>query len=308
MSIIVLEQGRSAGLPEREVQDAVRAAFLELNAGRAVQPQQVVTELPDGGDVITYQAVLADAGVYAVKVSPYLPQPGQAAVVTAWTLLVSTRTGRPLVLADAGALTAERTAATTAVAVDLLARPDAKTLAVVGLGPLGRAHLRHVRAVRDFTDVRVYSPDAGPELAAGLGDVQLAGSADEAAQGADVVLLCTSAAEPVIDVRRLQPGTVVTSISTNAPMAHEVDPEALASMDVYADLASAALAAAGDLRIATAEHGFTADQVRGDLRGLLSGSAPAPSGDRPVLFRSVGLGIEDAAVALVALNQAEAGA
>ncbi len=147
-----------AALQESAVQAAVRGAFAQLAAGRAVQPQQVVTELPGGGDVIAYQGVLADDGVYAVKVSPYLPQPAGKPVVTAWTLLLSTLTGEPLLLVDAGALTVERTAATTAVAVDLLARADASTVAVIGWGPVGRAHLRHALAVRDLTDVRVYSP------------------------------------------------------------------------------------------------------------------------------------------------------
>lgn len=287
-------------LQESAVQAAVRGAFAQLAAGRAVQPQQVVTELPGGGDVIAYQGVLADDGVYAVKVSPYLPQPTGRPVVTAWTLLLSTLTGEPLLLVDAGALTVERTAATTAVAVDLLARADASTVAVIGWGPVGRAHLRHALAVRDLNDVRVYSPSTtaddldSPEM-------RLAASADEAADGADVVLLCTSAAAAVVDVRRLAPGTLVTSVSTNAPMAHEIDPAALAELEVYADHAPAAFAAAGEMRIAAAEHGFTVEQVRGDLTRLLAGTAPGPTGDNPVFFRSVGLGIEDAAIAQVAL-------
>ncbi|MBF8185349.1 ornithine cyclodeaminase family protein [Nonomuraea sp. K274] len=305
MGIPMIVDASGPVLSEAAVQALVREAFAQLAAGRAVQPQQVVTDLPDGGDVIAYQAVLADAGVYAVKVSPYLPQPQGKAIVTAWTLLLSTRTGQPLLLADAGRLTTERTAATTALAIDLLSRSDARSLAVVGLGPVGRAHLRHARAVRAFDDVRLYSrtaTEADLDGLAGLGEVRLAGTADEAAEGADVVLLCTSAAAPVIDVRRLSPGTLVTSISTNAPMAHEIDPAALPDLDVYADHAPGAYAAAGDMRIATAEHGFTLQAIRGDLAGLVSGSAPAPTGDKPVFFRSVGLGIEDAAVALAVLE------
>jgi L-arginine dehydrogenase len=306
MSDPVMLLDDSYALPEAAVQAAVRQAFEQLAAGRAVQPQQVVTDLPDGGDVIAYQGVLADAGVYAVKVSPYLPQPAGKAVVTAWTLLVSTRTGQPLLLADAGRLTTERTAATTALAVDLLARPEAHRLAVIGLGPVGRAHLRHARVVRRFAEVRVWSRTATDADLGGLGaDVHLAASADEAAAGADVVLLCTSAAAPVVDARRLAAGSLITSVSTNAPMAHEIDPAVLGELDVYADYAPAAYAAAGELRLAAAEHGFTASAIRGDLPGLLAGTAPAPSGARPVFFRSVGLGIEDAAVALAALRASE---
>jgi L-arginine dehydrogenase len=312
MSIILLTMStpkilRDDGLvlPEAAVQAAVRQAFEQLAAGRAVQPQQVVTDLPDGGDVIAYQAVLADAGVYAVKVSPYLPQPGGKAVVTAWTLLMSTRTGQPLLLADSARLTTERTAATTALAVGLLARPGAHRLAVIGLGPVGRAHLRHARIVRDFDEVRVWSRSATSAALDGLGgDVHLAASADGAADGADVVLLCTSAAAPVIDARRLAPGSLVTSVSTNAPMAHEIDPAVLGDLDVYADYAPAAFAAGGEMRLAAAGHAFTRSAIRGDLPGLLAGTAEAPTGARPVFFRSVGLGIEDAAVALAALQAA----
>jgi L-arginine dehydrogenase len=298
---MVLAEVDVTALQESAVQAAVRAAFIQLAAGRAVQPQQVVTDLPGGGDVIAYQGVLADDEVYAVKVSPYLPQPSGKPVVTAWTLLLSTRTGEPLLLADAGALTVERTAATTAVGVDLLARADSSSVAVIGWGPVGRAHLRHALAVRGFTDVRVYSPSTTADDLTGP-EMQLAASAEEAAAGADVVLLCTSAAAAVVDVRRLAPGTLVTSVSTNAPMAHEIDPAALLDLEVYADHAPAAFAAAGDMRIAAAEHGFTVDRVRGDLAGLLAGTAPRPTGEKPVFFRSVGLGIEDAAIALAVLG------
>ena len=79
-------------------------------------------------------------------------------------------------------------------------------------------------------------------------------------------------------------------------------PAVIGNLDVYADYAPAAFAAGGEMRLAAAEHGFTLTDIRGDLAGLLAGAAPAPTGARPVFFRSVGLGIEDAAVALAALQ------
>jgi L-arginine dehydrogenase len=60
------------------------------------------------------------------------------------------------------------------------------------------------------------------------------------------------------------------------------------------------------MRLAAAGHGFTLDAIRGDLPSLLAGTAPAPTGAAPVFFRSVGLGIEDAAVALAVLQAMEA--
>lgn len=151
----------------------------------------------------------------------------------------------------------------------------------------------HVLGIRAFEDIRVHAPTT--ELP-GYGQAE---SAQAAADGADVLLLSTSAAEAVIDVTVLPAGTLVTSISTNATLAREVDPAALASLDVYADLTAAAFAAAGEMRLA---DGFTQDDIRGDLPGPLAGCAPPPTGDRPVFFRSVGLGIEDAAVAMAVLE------
>lgn len=290
-----------AKLDERSVLAAVRSAFTELGSGRAVQPVQIVTPFPDGGDVIVYQAVLPEAGVYALKMSPYLPRSGPA-TVTAWTMLVSLETGDPVLLIDAKALTAHRTAATSVLAVDLLAPSDAKRLAVIGAGPLAQAHVRYARQVRAFEQVSVYAPGA-VDPAAFTGEITVSDTAASAVADADVVMLCTSAAQPVIDIVGLPPATVVTSISTNAPRAHEIDPAALSALDVYCDYRPAAMAAAGDFVIAADEHGFSVDGVRGDLPGLLDGRDDPPSRSRPVFFRSVGLGIEDAAVALVALGR-----
>lgn len=292
----------AADLPElsaQQVNSAVRQAFEALGAGRAEQPLQSVMPLDAGGDVITYPSALHDEGVFCLKVSPYLPQPGGRAVVTAWTLVVSTRTGEPVLLVDSAGLTALRTAATTALAVDLLARPQARRLLVVGAGPLARAHVRHVREVRPFERVQLWSRSGVPaDVAADLG-VEAAADLASAVAAADVVCLCTSAAEPVVDLAAVTAGTLVTSISTNAPLAHEVDPAALAAVEVYCDSAPAALAAAGEMRLAVQRAEWSADDLRGDLPGLLGGNAPAPSGERPVFFRSVGLGIEDAALALL---------
>lgn len=274
-----------------DVLDALRTAFAELAAGTAVQPPQTVTLLPGGGDVIAYQAAVGDA--YGVKVSPYLPQPSSPAVVTAWTLVLSTQTGRPAVLCDSAALTVERTAATTALAVDLLARPNASTLVIIGSGAQAHAHLRYARAVRSFTDVRMYSRS----LREAPDGVTLAAGADEAASGADVVLLCTSAAEPVIDVTALSPGTLVTSISTNAPRAHEIDPAALPDLEVYGDYRATVTGSAGELLIAAEQGVWSPDRLRGDLPELLTDACERPSGDRPVFFRSIGLGLEDLAIA-----------
>ncbi len=302
MTATALRVVRADELPALDparVNAAVRAAFSALAAGRAEQPLQTVLPLDRGGDVITYPSALHDAGVFSLKVSPYLPQESGGAVVTAWTLLLSTATGEPVLLVDAGPLTVLRTAATTALAVDLLAPAHARSLLVVGAGAAGQAHVRHVREVRPFTQVEMWSRSGVPNaVAADLGVTAVPDLAEAVAR-ADVVCLCTSAAEEVVDLRTVRGGVVVTSISTNAPRAREVSPAALSAADVYCDSAPSSLAAAGELLLALEDGSWTADDLRGDLPGLLAGRAPLPSGGRPVFFRSVGLGIEDAAVAVL---------
>lgn len=285
----------SPQVSERAVLDALRAAFTEVARAATALPGQFVVDLPGGGDVIHYPAVLAGEGVYAVKVSPYLPQPEGPAVVTAWTMLVSLTTGQPVALLDSTGLTMERTAATSVLAADLLLPAHARTAAVVGYGAAGRAHARYLRQLRPDMTIRVWSrsqpvPADDP--------VEAAASIEAAVDGADLVMLCTSAAADVLDPRTLPAGTVVTSISTNAPGAREIPADAVAELDVYVD-APPSLTVATELTQAAAA-GWDQGTVRGDLAALVAGTATAPSGRRPVYFRSVGLGIEDAAVAWVA--------
>lgn len=186
--------------------EIMRAAFRSLGAATANQPPQSLTMLPnDAGDFITYLGVLADKKVFGAKISPYLVRKGTAHG-TAWTLLLSMETGLPILLCDSKQLTTERTAATTALAVDLLAPTAASRLAVIGMGSLSH-------------------------------------------------------------------------------------------MDVYCDYRQTAPSGAAEMRLAAAEHRWSPKCVAGDLAELLAGQASLPSYDRPVFFRSIGLGVEDIAIA-----------
>jgi L-arginine dehydrogenase len=293
--LLIMRVISSPHVPERTVLAALRDAFTDLSRSQAPAPGQFVVDLPGGGDVIHYPAVLPGAGVYAVKVSPYLPDPHGPAQVTAWTMLMSLADGQPVALLDAAGLTVERTAATSVLAADLLLPSEARTAAVIGYGRVGRAHARYLRHKRPGTAVRVFSPHGIDDTD---DDIHVTASVDDAVSGADLVMLCTSAADDVLDPRVLPGGTVVTSISTNAPGAREIPPAAVPDLDVYVD-ARTTLQVAAELTAAAAS-GWDPGSVRGDLADLVSGRCPRPGGTRPVYFRSVGLGIEDAAVAWAA--------
>ncbi|SIQ17384.1 ornithine cyclodeaminase family protein [Aquipseudomonas alcaligenes] len=299
----VIDQTEAERLLARiDVHQAMRAMFASLAEGRAVQPAQQLVEFPGGGDFINYLGVLADEGVYGVKTSPYIPGP-QGATVTAWTLLMSMRSGQPLLLCDAKSLTTVRTAATTAVAVEELAPAHATRLAIIGSGPVARAHLHYVKNLRDWQEIRLYSPRLAAESTTRQAELraldprlQLCASQEEAVATADVILLCTSSAGPVLDPLHLGRNVLVTSISTNAPRAHEVPPACLAGMDVYCDYRATTPGAAGEMVLAS-ESGWNRNLICGDLPELVSGLVAKPTYERPVFFRSIGLGLEDMALA-----------
>ena len=287
-----------------DVHQAMVALFRELASGNAVQPAQQLVEFPNGGgDFINYLGVLAGAGVYGMKTSPYIVRE-QGPLVTAWTLLMSMHSGQPLLLCDAGLLTTARTAATTAVAVDALAAPQAKRLAVIGCGPVARAHVHYAKGLREWQSIRLYSPSLAGKTGAQLLELQqldprlqLCASQADALRDADVVMLCTSSGKPVLDPAELDKPALITSISTNAVRAHEVPPASLGGMDVYCDYRATTPHSAGEMCLAREQHDWDSALIRGDLAELLAGQAPHPEYRCHTFFRSIGLGLEDVALA-----------
>lgn len=300
--VIHQDQAREL-LAQVDVPQILRKLFRDLAAGQAVQPAQQVVEFPQGaGDFINYLGVLAEDGVYGVKTSPYIVGE-QGALVTAWTLLMSMQTGQPLLLCDAGELTTARTAATTAVAVDALAPLNARRLAIIGSGKVAQAHLHYVKSLRDWQSISLYSPNLSDDAdtASLLKSIEprldIVASREAVVDDADVIMLCTSSASPVIDPSYLSKPALITSISTNAPRAHEVPPHSLNDMQVFCDYRLTTPGSAGEMLIAAEQHGWNKDAIVGDLADLISEKVQRPDYDRHVFFRSIGLGLEDIALA-----------
>ena len=290
-------------LAQVDVPQILRKLFRDLAAGHAVQPAQQLVEFPQGaGDFINYLGVLAQDGVYGVKTSPYIVRE-QGPLVTAWTLLMSMQTGQPLLLCDAGELTTARTAATTVVAVDALAPMNATHLAIIGSGKVAQAHLHYVKSLRNWERISLYSPSLSDDaqtvnlLKSIEPRLNIVDSREAAIQDADVIMLCTSSAGPVIDPSSLNKPALITSISTNAPRAHEVPPHSLNDMQVFCDYRLTTPGSAGEMLIAGEQHGWDKSTIVGDLADLLSDKVQRPAYDRHVFFRSIGLGLEDIALA-----------
>ncbi|HVV22622.1 MAG TPA: ornithine cyclodeaminase family protein, partial [Pseudonocardiaceae bacterium] len=210
-------------------------------------------------------------------------------------LLLDGPTLTPVALVDAMALTALRTAAVSAVAVDALAKPLASSLVVFGTGPQARAHVAAIRAVRTIKQVIVVGRDRGKAdaFAAEIGGARVGWSEDVAQ--ADVVACCTTARTPLFDGRLLRPAATVVAVGSHEPDAAEVDATAFGTVVVEAR--RTALREAGDIVLAKLRPESLVEL------GTLVRDGVALSGPR--LFKSVGMAWEDLVVAATIHQQSQ---
>lgn len=212
-------------------------------------------------------------------------------------------TGAPEALLDASAVTEIRTAAVTAVATGLLARREARVLAILGAGVQARAHLRALRDKCEFTEIRAYAPTADHVRA--LDGAIASATAEEAVHGADVIVVATNSRTPVLKHEWLSPGAHVNAIGASTPAAHEIEPETFAGATVFADSRESVHAEAGEYQLAQ-RLGLAAD-VAAELGEVLIGAHPGrTNGIEVTLFRSLGIAIEDLAAARLAVDTARA--
>lgn len=209
--------------------------------------------------------------------------------------------GRPLAVMDGAYLTGLRTAATAALAVDLMARPDAASLAIIGAGVQGHAHARTLAPLRPWADVRVASrtADHAAALAEVFAPAVAVGSFEEAVRGADVVALCTDADEPVIDRSWLGAGAAVSSVGVG----REIDAATMADASrVLVEWRGAA-----ENPPPAGSHELQ-DMAPGDvveLGEVLAGRRPARVNDEEiVVYKSTGHAVEDVAAARVVYDAA----
>lgn len=296
-------------LGQLDLVESMRELFTDFGNARAVQPPQTITEFPSGGDFITYLGAIEGENVFGAKLSPYLPRK-TGPIITAWTVLMSMEDGQPLALIDAGALTTQRTAATTALAVDLLTQKNKPlNLAIIGAGAVAQAHMQLVDSLREWASVKVYSPSLAKNETkqsawrAIAPDFEASATAKDAISRADVIMLCTSSGSPVIKTADLKPNALVTSISTNVPKAHEIDPAFLSYAQVYCDYRETTPDSAGDMLLAAELHGWNKSQIVGDLAELCANTPLGIKDNHPVYFRSIGLGLEDVAIANAIYNR-----
>lgn len=299
-----------------ECADAMRDALAALASGRAEQPLRTVLK-PSGanGLMALMPSYLADAqtayGLKAICITPSNPAAGldtHQGIV----LLSHAATGEPAVLLNASAVTEIRTAAVSVVATELLARPDADVLAVIGTGVQAHAHIRALDGARRLREIRIAgrTPASAESLAAELGGRTTARlrpceTPEQAVAGAGIVVTATSSAVPVLHGVWIEPGTHINAVGACLPHMRELDAKAVAAGVLFADRRESLLAESGDYVLAAAEGAVGSDVVRAELGELLTGCGQSRQSEREItIFESLGLAIEDLAAASCAYRKA----
>jgi len=292
-----------------KVADAMAVALAMVARGAAIAPIRAHIDLGGGAGTYLISGALTELDLLSVKVinvRPANPSHGLERLQGFITVFESS-TGRPLATLDARAATEVRTAACSAVSLRLMARADASTLAVFGTGPQAAAHLRAMTAERHFGAIRIVgrNPESARALAASQPGARAA-SAAEALRGAHVVVTSTNSTTPLFGTAAVDGGTHLALVGSGSAAATEVEPQLLKrAAAIRVDHRPTCLTEAGEI-VAALEAGLIEEDAVRELGEVVLGRASGRTSDDEItIYKSVGNGTQDAALAamLLGMNQ-----
>jgi ornithine cyclodeaminase/alanine dehydrogenase-like protein (mu-crystallin family) len=289
--IFVSEQQVSHHLRMADLIPAMEKALIVFSAGKVTQPVRSVIKVdPPGGFLGLMPASTPDG--LGLKAVTFYPSNAERGIPThmATIFLIDPRTGTPLAIMDGRLITEMRTAAVSAAATKLLASPDSKILAILGSGVQARSHVEALKLVRNFEEIRVWSPTSehAKQFAEEIGGRAV--SAEEAVRGADVVVTVTNSKTPVLRGSWLKSGCHVNAIGACRPDWRELDDEAMKNV-VFVDSREGAMKESGDVILSGAK-------IYAGLGEVLAGKAPSRANETTI-FKSLGMAVEDIAAAML---------
>ena len=318
VKVLILDRAAVEGLLDfDDLIEAVAQGMVDLSIGSVSMPSRVGANVArHDGMLLAMSAYVPSSATLATKLVTVFPRntgiglPSHHAVIAVF----DEGTGAPVAVMDGEHITAARTAACSALATRLLARPEASTLAVLGTGVQARAHALAIPRVRNIEKVRIAGRN--PEKAAALAydlskhldmSVTPAESFEEAVREAAIVCTTTHSVEPVLRWEWLSPGTHVNCVGLN-PAGRELDDATVVNSLVVVESRQAALTATpppNDLLSAIRDGLVSEDHIHAEIGELVSGARPGrTSPDQVTLYRSVGVAVQDAVAARLALDRA----
>jgi ornithine cyclodeaminase/alanine dehydrogenase-like protein (mu-crystallin family) len=317
--MLVLSAAQVAALLDLDrLVDALAAAMDDFSHGRTSMPPRVAAMVDDRDAMLAVMpAFLPSANALTTKLVSLFPQNTAVPTHQAVICCFDPETGTPLALLDGEYITAARTAAGSALATRLLARPDAAVVSIIGTGVQARSHAYALSRLPGIAVIQVTGRD--PSRAAALADelhgagipASAAASVEDAVRTADVVCAATHSAEPVFNRAWLRPGAHVNSVGYNSSGSGEVDLQTLVESRLVVESRASALSPPPsgpiELHHAIGSGAVTADHIYAELGELVAGDKPGRTDDEQLtLYKSVGVAVQDAAAAALVLANARA--
>jgi ornithine cyclodeaminase/alanine dehydrogenase-like protein (mu-crystallin family) len=301
-------------LPIGAAIESQRRAYRAVASREAVMPLRTPIAIPEREAVTLFMPARVgnDLGAKIVSVFPKNPA-SNLPMINGLVVMLDSATGRPAAILDAAYLTALRTAAGTGTATDVLARPAARIVGILGSGALARAHLLAMCEIRPINEVRIYSRDP-KHVAAFIDEMQpqvgaalvAAPSPAAAVNEADVICCVTTSATPVCFGRDLRPGAHVNGVGSYTPQMQEVDAHTVKlAGKVFVDSRESVLAEAGDV-IYPINLGLITENDLVEIGAVIAGRQPGrESADGITFFKSCGMAAQDVAAAGEVLRRAK---
>lgn len=289
-------------MPVGECVDVIEQAMRSVSAGQTDQPLRSIMKLPDGNGMGIMPGAMRDPSVHGMKLISLYPDNPKRGLSShqGLMLIFDTPTGTPIACLDASKLTALRTAAASAAATRVLARPESKTLAILGAGEQADHHLPAQMAVRDFKQIRVWTRtfeharDFAQRHAGDAAEIVAFDTAREAVSGADVIVTVTSSPGPVLKGRWLEPGQHVNLVGSSVATAREIDDAGVAAGRFFVDTRSGAQVQAGEYLHALRSGAITEAHLLGEIGEVYSGKLAGRSSDAEItIYKSLGTAAQD---------------
>ena len=310
MSVLILDEHEVRRLlPMDECIEAMADALASLARGEMHNPLRFVVRPADEPSLLGLMPAHRGgaAKLWALKAVAIFPSNAALGLDLhqGFVALFDGETGATRAILNAGGITAVRTAAVSGVATRLLARDDARTLAILGTGIQARAHLDAMQCVREFERVVVWGRTPG--RFSDLDEVEEVSSPEEAVRVADVLVTATSAPEPIIRREWLKDGAHINAVGSSIPTTRELDTATMRDAALFVDRRESTLNEAGDYLFPMREGLIGPEHIKAELGEVLIGAHPGrTSDDELTVFKSLGLAVEDLAAAEHVVRRAQA--
>lgn len=290
--------------------EPIAAAMVEVSRGNVEMPLRSMVKLPGQnhmGIMAGHLGQPAGHGVKVLSLYPDNPKFGRSSH-SGLFLLFDGETGLPVMCMDAAVLTAIRTAASTAVASRVLARPDSAVLAILGLGEQAHSHIAAMRAVHPIRRIVAWGRDrAKLDAFARDNGVETAASAAEAVADADIIVTATPARAPFLFAAMLKPGQHVNAVGASVAFMQELAADIVPATRFVTDYRPSLEPQAAEVIAARRDGLVAAEHDIPEIGEIIAGTRPGRRSDREItVYRSLGISAQDLAAAHAILARAEA--